>query len=239
VNQKLTLENAGDSAVVTVTECRTVQTKFGNKLVFVGITPEWDGPVETPLIPDTTGLKQLERIGLTAETCVGETLTFSRAPNPSGKPYWNIDVAKPQGAPSKRMAPSTAQPTAQKAVPQASAGDASVAQRREKVLAQYLLLWNAVALHMQSVCDSKNITVDAAAIQSAAATVWISWKDKGIQPDGSDAAKISQPAGEAPSVERGRIPAPSGKRIPPPSNTAPPDFSKFPPPQDADDDLPF
>ena len=229
MNQKLTLENAGDSAVVTVTECRTVQTKFGNKLVFVGITPEWDGPVETPLIPDTTGLKQLERIGLTSETCVGETLTFSRAPNPSGKPYWNIDVAKPQGAPTKRMTPAAAAP---KAVPQAvPAGDASVAQRREKVLAQYLMLWDAVAMHLHSQCDAKNITLDAQAIQAAAATVWISWKDKGLQPDGLDAVKVSAPApAPAPAVP---MPAPSGKRV------APPNFDKFPPPQDADDDLPF
>jgi len=225
VNQKLTLENAGDSAVVTVTECKTVQTKFGNKLVFVGITPEWDGPVETPLIPDTTGLKQLERIGLTSETCVGETLTFSRAPNPSGKPYWNIDVAKPQGAPTKRMTPAAAAP---KAVPPVvPAGDASLAQRREKMLAQYLVLWDAVAMHLHSQCDAKNITLDAQAIQAAAATVWISWKDKGLQPDGLDAVKVSAPAPAVP------MPAPSGKRV------APPNFDKFPPQNDADDDLPF
>jgi len=239
VNQKLTLENAGDSAVVTVTECKTVQTKFGNKLVFVGITPEWDGPVETPLIPDTTGLKQLERIGLTSETCVGETLTFSRAPNPSGKPYWNIDVAKPQGSAPKRMAPPVAAPgkvvKAGEAlvvnVTATTASDASVAQRREKVLAQYLMLWDAVAMHLHSQCDAKNITLDAQAIQAAAATVWISWKDKGLQPDGLDAVKVSAPApAPAPAVP---MPAPSGKRM------APPNFDKFPPPQDADDDLPF
>ncbi len=227
MNQKLTLENAGDSAVVTVTECKTVQTKFGNKLVFVGITPEWDGPVETPLIPDTTGLKQLERIGLTSETCVGETLTFSRAPNPSGKPYWNIDVAKPQGAPTKRMTPAAAAP---KAVPQAvPAGDASVAQRREKMLAQYLVLWDATAQSLSQAGKKYGVAVDGAAVQAAAATVWISWKDKGLQPDGLDAVKVSAPE-PVPAV---KVPAPSGKRV------APPTFDKFPPPQDADDDLPF
>ena len=234
MNQKLTLENAGDSAVVTVTECKTVQTKFGNKLVFVGITPEWDGPVETPLIPDTTGLKQLERIGLTTETCVGETLTFSRAPNPSGKPYWNIDPATPQAAPSKRLDPRAMVrgnpaeiPLAPRAVP---ASDASLAQRREKVLAQYLVLWETVARHMHGVCDSQNITLDAQAIQAAAATVWISWKDKGIQPDGLDAVKVSAPE-PAPAV---KVPAPSGKRVaPPPMNVT------VPPARPEDDDLPF
>jgi hypothetical protein len=181
MNQKLTLENAGDSAVVTVTECRTVQTKFGNKLVFVGITPEWDGPVETPLIP----------------------LTFSRAANPSGKPYWNIDVAKPQGAPSKRIDPRAAVrgspaaevPVAPQAVP---AGNASLAQRREKVLSQYLILWDTVAMHMQSVCDNKNITLDAQAIQAAAATVWISWKEPAREgPGGQGACAVRQAGASA------------------------------------------
>ncbi len=226
MNQKLTLENAGDSAVVTVTECKTVQTKFGNKLVFMGMTPEWDGPVETPLIPDTTGLKQLERIGLTTETCVGETLTFSRAPNPSGKPYWNIDVAKPQGAPSKRVGPPT---TAPKAVAQAvSSSNATLDQRRDKVLTQYLMLWQTTAKTLVQAGQTYGITVDGAAVQSAAATVWISWKDKGLQPDGLDAVMVR--AEPAPEVKG---PAPSGKRVPPPN------FDKFPPPQDADDDLPF
>lgn len=221
--------------MVTVTECRTVQTKFGNKLVFVGITPDWDGPVETPLIPDTTGLKQLERIGLTAETCVGETLTFSRAPNPSGKPYWNIDVAKPQGAaPSKRMAPPAAAP-ASKAVPQAvPASDASLDQRRDKMLSQYLLLWQTTAKHLSLACSGTNITLDAQAIQAAAATVWISWKDKGLQPDGLDAAKVSAPGKTEPRMPIATVPeVPMSKRL------SPPDFSKFPPQNDADDDLPF
>jgi hypothetical protein len=226
MNQKLTLENAGDAATVTITECKTVQTKFGNKLVFVGITPDWDGPVETPLIPDTTGLKQLERIGLTTETCVGETLTFSRAPNPSGKPYWNIDPATPQAAPTKRITPAAAS----KAVPQAvPASNASLDQRRDKMLTQYLMLWQTTAKALVQAGQTYGVAVDGAAVQSAAATVWISWKDKGLQPDGLDAVRVSAPE-PAPAV---KVPAPSGKRV------APPTFDKFPPPQDADDDLPF
>ncbi len=64
-------------------------------------------------------------------------------------------------------------------------------------------------------------------MQAAAATDWISWKDKGLQPDGLDAVKVSAPAPAVP------MPAPSGKRV------APPNFDKFPPQNDADDDLPF
>ena len=95
---KLKLDTAGDEATITVQYVNEVPTKFGTKLVFVGTNGH-----ETPLIPDTTGDKQLERCGLTRQTAVGATLRFSRAPNPSGKPYWNVDVAEPQGPPSKRL----------------------------------------------------------------------------------------------------------------------------------------
>lgn len=219
MNQKLPLENAGDSATFTITEVRAVSTKFGNKIVFVG-TDDSGAAVETPLISDATADKQLERIGLDRDSAVGERLTFSRAPNPSGKPYWNLDVPKAGAAPTKRMVP--------QAVPQTQ-GNATLDQRRDKVLAQYLLLWETVAKQMHSVCDQANITLDAAAIQSAAATVWISWKDKGIQPDGLDAVKVSQPE-PAPEV---KMPAPSGKRLAPPQNIT------VPPARPEDDDLPF
>lgn len=219
MNQKLPLENAGDSATFTITEVRAVSTKFGNKIVFVG-TDDSGSAVETPLISDATADKQLERIGLDRDSAVGERLTFSRAPNPSGKPYWNLDVPKPGAAQTKRVAPH--------AVPQTQ-GNATLDQRRDKVLAQYLLLWETVAKQMHSVCDQANITCDASAIQSAAATVWISWKDKGIQPDGLDAVKVSQ-SEPAPEV---KMPAPSGKRLAPPQNIT------VPPARPEDDDLPF
>lgn len=221
MNQKLPLENAGDSATFTITEVRAVSTKFGNKIVFVG-TDDNGTAVETPLISDVTADKQLERIGLDRDSAVGERLTFSRAPNPSGKPYWNLDVPRAGAAPTKRISPQAAPQTQ-------TASNATLDQRRDKVLSQYLILWETVAKQMHSLCDEANITLDAAAIQSAAATVWISWKDKGIQPDGLDAVKVSTPE-PAPEV---KMPAPSGKRIAPPMNVT------VPPARPEDDDLPF
>ena len=209
---KLTLENAGDRAVMTVSECKSVQTKFGTKLVFTGTTDEGE-LVETPLIPDTTGLKQLDRLGLTADTAVGERLEFSRAANPSGKPYWNIDPARSGGAaPSKRMAPPSAT-----TAPATPVTDKTPDQRRDAVVSQYLLLWQTVATALA--------TTEASAVQAAVATIWISWKDKGIQPDGLPEAKVAE---KAPEV---KMPAPSGKRLAPPVS--------LPPEDPADDDLPF
>jgi len=98
-----------------------------------------------------------------------------------------------------------------------------VQQRREAIVRDYLMLWQTVATALA--------TTEASAVQAAVATIWISWKDKGIQPDGLPEIKTPE---KAPEV---KMPAPSGKRLAPPTNDAPPDFSKFPPP--TDDDLPF
>lgn len=109
--RKLVLENVGDEAVMTVKYVNEVTTKFGKKLVFA------DDTSETPLIPDTSADKQLARLDLDRKTVVGRTIEFSRAPNPSGKPFWNLSlvatapegkrVESPYRAPAK---PSKAQP---------------------------------------------------------------------------------------------------------------------------------
>lgn len=100
---KLQLENVGDEAVMLVKYVNEVKTKFGSKLVFVG---EVQGrEAETPLVPDTTADKQLARLELDRQSAVGETLKFSRSPNPSGKPYWDISLASAadKAPPSKRL----------------------------------------------------------------------------------------------------------------------------------------
>lgn len=237
--QKLQLENAGDAETFTVSTCRTVATKFGTKLVFGGIDAAGEA-VETPLIPDTTGIKQLDRLGLTPETCVGETLTFSRAANPSGKPYWNIDVAEPQAAPSRRMpAPQpevvgragavrgnpAATPIATAAKPAAGDTDA--------LTAAYLSLWDRMAQGLALSCATHKVALTADAVQAATATLWIAFSNRGITPT----AKTTAPTTAPQALPQVKMPAPSGKRLTSPE----PDYSKFPPPNDSDatDDLPF
>jgi hypothetical protein len=216
---KLLLEYAGDRAVMTVSECKSVQTKFGTKLVFTGMTDEGE-QVETPLIPDTTALKQLDRIGLLADTVLGERLEFSRAANPSGKPYWNIDPARAGQAPApKRMpAPGATVAPAAAATPTA---DKTPDQRRDALISQYLMLWKTVATHLD---DVKNVVIDASVVQAATATIWISLKDHGLQ--------VTQPvvkAAPAPAIPT--TPPASGKRLTPQVSV--------PPENPADDDLPF
>lgn len=225
--QKLTLENAGDEATFTVSACRTVQTKFGDRVVFVG-TDDEGTEVETPLLPEATATKQLERIGLTSETVAGERLTFSRAANPSGRPYWNIDVPT-AGSPAPRRLP------APEAAPAPAARPAS--PDTTALTTAYLTLWDNVALALSISAATHKVPLTADAVQAATATLWIAFQNRGLVPTPTPA--------KAPAIPT--TPAPSGKRLAPPSAVVrgspagEPDFSKFPPPNDNDatDDLPF
>ena len=235
---KLQLENAGDEATITIVEIKGVQTKFGDKVVFVGVDDDGHG-WETPLISDLTADKQLSRIGLDRDSAVAETLTFRRAPNPSGKPYWNIDVATPKAAASKRIAPPQTAKTEvigkNEAVKPAMI-DISAMQQA------YLQLWDTMAGGLSSSCQRHQIALTADAVQAAAATLWIAVNNRGAMASWQASAKAEEPA------PRINMPAPSGKRLVPPqaaaaavrgSPAAEPDFSKFPAPNAADDDLPF
>ncbi len=210
----LKLVNEGDAHTMVVTECKTVTGNYGEQVLFS------DG-TDTLYLPKASADRQLDRLGLDESSVVGMNITFSRDPNSKkgAKPYWGMSYAGTEPAQPK--------PTA-RVEPAKPAATGGVQPRREAILANYLMLWDTIAGHFQVVCDNRNITLDASAIQAAVATVWISWKDKGIQPDGLDA----KPVEKAPEV---KMPAPSGKRVPPP------DFSKIPPPDDndMDDSLPF
>lgn len=234
---KLQLENAGDEATITIVEVKAVQTKFGDKVVFVGVDDDGHG-WETPLISDLTADKQLSRLGLDRDSAVAETLTFRRAPNPSGKPYWNIDVATPKATTSKR-------------IPSPQAVKTEVVGKHEPVKPAmidigamqqaYLQLWDTMAAGLSSSCQRHEIALTADAVQAAAATLWIAVNNRGAMASWQSPAKAEEPA---PQV---KMPAPSGKRLAPPqasaavrgSPAAEPDFSKFPAPNAADDDLPF
>jgi len=222
---KLQLENVGDEATFTISACRTVQTKFGDRIVFTGIDSE-GAEVETPLMPEATATKQLDRLGLTSETCVGETLTFSRAHNPSGKPYWNIDVSGPAPAPSKRLA-------APSAAPARPAGRETIKPALIDVQAledAYLGLWTRMAQGLSASCTAHKIALTADAVQAATATLWIAISNRGMMEKWAE-PKQAEPAPKIPTT-----PPPSGKRMAPPNKE--PDFSKFPAERD-DDDLPF
>jgi hypothetical protein len=218
------LANAGDAATWKVTDCETVAGKFGSQVKF---TAE-NGDIL--FISAETAERQLNRCGLTTETAIGETLTFSRQANtktPGAAPYWSIEVAGPQAAPSKRL-PAPVQTEVVGGL-----------DARMSIANAYLALYR----HVRTALPQEA----AEAVQAATATIWITWDKRGIQPDGKDAAKQTTTSTTSAGPTIPTTPPPSGKRLPSPSSAVrgspagEPDFSKFPPPSDADftDDLPF
>lgn len=220
----LKLQNEGDTHTMMIRKCEEVAGQYGQQVLFS------DG-TDTLYLPKESADRQLGRLGLDDyEAVVDMNLTFSRDPNPKkgAKPYWGIRYA---GAEPVEAKPSKRIETPKGEMP-APMSNVTLVERRDKIVSQYLSLWETVAGHLTRTAAKNDLPIDAEAIQAATATIWISWKDKGVQPDGLDAVR---PAAEpAPEV---KMPAPSGRRLAPPSNDTPPDFSKFPPP--TDDDLPF
>jgi hypothetical protein len=219
----LKLQNEGDSHTMNIRECKEVPGNYGQQVMFT------DG-TDTLYLPKDSADRQLGRLGfadgegsIAYGDIVDMALTFSRDPNAKkgAKPYWGIRYAGAEAPEPK------ASPRAEAPKPTAPSTTVSLQQRREAIVRDYLMLWDTVLQHM----DRGTGNFDPQTVQAATATIWISWKDKGIQPDGLPEAK---PVEKAPEV---KMPAPSGKRITPPSANEPPDFSKFPPP--TDDDLPF
>jgi hypothetical protein len=213
----LKLQNAGDEHTMTITQCEVAKGNYGEQVKFS------DG-TDLLYLPKDTADRQLQRLTLDYADCVGMTLTFSRDPNPKpgSKPYWGISYAGTE-APKPKASPRV-EPTK----PTAPSTTVTLQQRREAIVRDYLMLWNTVLQHM----DSGTGNFDPQTVQAATATIWISWKDKGIQPDGLPEAK---PVEKAPEV---KMPAPSGKRIAPPTAHPSIDLSNFPPERD-EDDLPF
>jgi len=216
------LPKVGDEHTMTITECVKVAGEYGEQVRF-------DDGTDAIYLPIGSADSQLKRLfgdDFAHTDAVGNTLRFHRTPNTKragAAPYWNIDIATPNAvAPSKRLDPAPAKPTAPSTT-------VTLQQRRESIVSQYLLLWDTVLQHM----DSGTGNFDPQTVQAATATIWISWKDKGIQPDGLPEAKAVE---KAPEV---KMPAPSGKRITPPTAHPSIDLSNFPPERDEDSDLPF
>jgi hypothetical protein len=96
------LENAGDEAYIAIASCDKAEGNFGPQYEFRGALQPSDENVRL-FIGAAAVERQLQFLGLQAEDVVGKTVQFSRAPNPKGKPFWNIAVkgAGKKAAPKK------------------------------------------------------------------------------------------------------------------------------------------
>jgi len=94
------LPNEGDTLTMKVAECEVVAGNYGQQVKFTGSTSD------IIFLPQESADRQLARIPLSYEECVGNVLTFSRDHNPKvgSKPFWGIKLGD-SPAPSKRIPP--------------------------------------------------------------------------------------------------------------------------------------
>lgn len=128
--------------------------KFGKQYVFTSEAGD------LLYISESAGSRGLARINLDFETVVGQTLTFSHVKKDS-KTHTNIDKGGTPGT-----APASATRTTSTAAP-------ASALSFEDAVALYAKCVEAAVQHLGKACEQAEIPVDGAAIQSAAATLFI------------------------------------------------------------------
>lgn len=101
--RELKLENEHDEAYLDVTSCRKVEGKFGARYQFLGTLP--DGEEVVLYVGESPVERQCEYLGIQPSAFEGNAVQFSRAPNPKGKPFWNLKLVKkdgPKATPKKK-----------------------------------------------------------------------------------------------------------------------------------------
>ena len=133
---------------MTIGAVRSAEGKFGPQMVFSST----DG-VDV-FISEMSGAKGLARLNLDQDSVLGKTLAFEQIKK-DGKTFTNINLASAGAATATAMA---------KATPALSFDDA---------VALYAKCVQAAIQHLGKACEGAEIPVDGAAIQAAAATLFI------------------------------------------------------------------
>ena len=132
---------------------KSAEGKFGPQMVFSSV----DGT--DVYISEMSGAKGLARLNLTPESVLGQTLHFEQV-RKDGKTFTNINLAT-------GSAPTAAAPATR------STSTAAPALSFEDAVALYAKCVQAAIQHLGKACEQAEIPVDGAAIQSAAATLFI------------------------------------------------------------------
>lgn len=141
--------------VITVVKAEQQEGQFGSQVVFDG-----EGDVRV-YVSELTAMKQLARLNLTMESVVGKTLHMEQVKK-DGKTYTNITLA---GAGQAATAPAAGQT--------APAASARPAMPIEEIAALYGKCVDYAVATLAMRCEELEIPMDAAALQSAAATLFI------------------------------------------------------------------
>jgi len=137
---------------MTIGAVRSAEGKFGPQMVFSST----DG-VDV-FISEMSGAKGLARLNLDQDSVLGKTLAFEQIKK-DGKTFTNINLASVGAVTATASTASAA-----KATPALSFDDA---------VALYAKCVQAAIQHLGKACEGAEIPVDGAAIQAAAATLFI------------------------------------------------------------------
>lgn len=150
---------ANGPLVLTVSDIASVEGQFGVQTQIDG--EDTNGQDVRVFVSEMTAMRQLARLNLTPETVLGMTLKIEQVKK-DGKTYTDFDIVRP-GTVAVATAPRAAQATAT-ASPRLTPSEAGA------VYAQ------CVAQAMASLgaqLEEAGVAVDAAALQAAAATIFI------------------------------------------------------------------
>jgi hypothetical protein len=137
---------------MTIGAVRSAEGKFGPQMVFSS-TEGTD-----VFISELSGAKGLARLNLDQDSVIGKTLAFEQIKK-DGKTFTNINLASAGAVTATASTAAVA-----KATPALSFDDA---------VALYAKCVQAAIQHLGKACEGAEIPVDGAAIQAAAATLFI------------------------------------------------------------------
>lgn len=153
------LKAAEGPHTLTITGVEEVEGKFGNQWKFTADTGD------VLFLSEMAAARQVARLGLTPESCVGQTLVFTQTQK-DGKTYNNIALAG-SGAPAASGGPKAAAAPAPRPAPRMTPEEAAAIYTRCVDLAMTTL---------GAKLEQAQVPFDGAVIQSAAATLFIACK---------------------------------------------------------------
>lgn len=150
---------ANGPITITIANVESTEGNFGPQVCFTSD----DGT--SVYISELSATKQIARLNMTLEECVGKTLFFEQVKK-DGKTYTNIALAGGMGARSPIASSSASSPAAPAQQQKAPVDLPTIA----------LLYSECVAIAMATLgnkCEEAGVPIDASAIQAAAATLFI------------------------------------------------------------------
>lgn len=143
---------------MTVASVRQQEGKFGMQLVFADA-----GAITEVGVSEGAANRGLAYLNLTPETVVGKTLRFEQVKK-DGKTFTNLALGREGEASAPAAAPRASSPAA--------------GMSKDEAFALYAWALDTANQTLGKYCEVQGIPIDAAALQSAAATLFIAVKGR-------------------------------------------------------------